>query len=94
MFMVLASASSAFAAECTEDIKAVQSEGDKVLVQFAGNNTWHVIADGASTSIRSDRLSLAVTAKLTGKRLYLSYSGSSCGSTDYGNVANKVRLVD
>lgn len=94
MLMVIASAGSAFAAECTEDIKAVQSEVDKVLVLFASNNTWHVIADGASTSVRSDRLSLAVTAKLSGKRLYLSYAGSSCTTTDYGTVANKVRLVD
>jgi hypothetical protein len=92
--ILVGSAGSAFALDCTESIKAVQVEDSgKVLVQFSSNNSWHVISSDTS-AWKNERFSMAVTSKLTGKRLFASWSSGSCSTTDYGSIATRVRLVD
>lgn len=91
--MLLCTASSAFAATCTERLTAVQIELDGKVIASFPNGTWHVIASD-TTAARSDRLSIAMAAFLSGKSVRLVYSGSSCTATDYGTVPNQMRIVE
>lgn len=80
-------------ADCQYSISDIQSEANgSILVRF--NATWHVLASATHVG-RADRLSLAIAAKLSGKRMVITYPGTySCSATDYGIVPTKVRLAD
>jgi hypothetical protein len=52
-----------------------------------------VAADDTQPS-RSDRLSVVMAAYLSGKKLYMSFVGSSCTTNDYSTVATKVRVTN
>jgi len=93
-FSVFGLGSRAFAyVSCSKVVAAVQTENDgRVLVKFA-DDTWHVIAEAASPA-RSDRLSVATAALLSGKELYLRYTPNtySCTATNYIDAPTIVRV--
>jgi hypothetical protein len=84
--------SSAHAVACTDTIKEIQIEGTKALV-LLGNGSWHVLAV-YGTAAFDQKVSFAMAAKLSGKRLYLNYPTGTCTAIDYSTEPDKVRLVD